>query len=1009
MLHRPPAGGLTEPPPGRGGELAALAARAASARTGHAQAVLIGGPSGIGKTRLLRALLDDQAARGVRTLYAACGREPAARRAPSAYEGLPDGIPAEIPGGISAGAPGDIPGCVPVGISGGAAAPYGAVRALFGPLGLTGTGPSPLLRGGAHHALPALASGADTTATPPHQVLHGLYRLAGNLMADRPLTLVLDDAHHADEHSLRWLDFLLRRAEHHLPLLVVLAHRPEAEPVAGAALAAACAPHRTTLLPLGPLGEAEAAELARRILGTPVAPAFAAHLTEASGGNPRTLTHALRTLRAEGAAPDEHGARRAAELCAAMTATTTRRRLGQQPDWVRDVATAVAVLGEDEPQRVAALAGVTTALAEDALTALRRAGLVAPGRAALTDAATRAAVLAPLTEPELTALRTRAVLLLSDAGRPAEEIAEHVLRLPGPVPPWMAATLRDAAARAAARGAHKTAARYLHTVLRAEPDDLSARTELARALAEINPEEALPLIEETLALRTDPRTKAAVAAQYGLTCLALRRVPTAVRVLDEAVAAFAAETGPGAGPADRELTALLESVLLLAGTVRRETIAAVRDRAARMTLPHGDTPAQRQKAAMMSILTALDGRSAARTVLQARRALRSPAAEPGGWAAFAAAFPLALADEVDDALGALDRVLTHGQEYGEARVYTLALAARSLMLHGIGAIPDALADARTAVGLTAEEDQCAELTMPRIVLATSLVDHAEPRRAEEALARVEPGDLDGHVLEQPAYLMARARARRGLGDHEGALALLFACGDALAAAGVANAVLHPWWVHAVRQLTALGRTGEAREIAERWTGPARSWGTPRALGLAAHALAVTTPGPEGVVLHTEAVEWLAGSPARVEHARAEYHLGRALLAAGDQPAAREHLRTAVGLARQCGALALAEAARGGLVTAGGRMRKATGCRTDLLTRTERKVAALARAGASNREIAEALFVTVRTVEMHLTGVYRKLGVGDRAALASALPPEAPPEPPAGMPTVAYGRPARAAR
>ncbi|MCC3779188.1 ATP-binding protein, partial [Streptomyces sp. UNOB3_S3] len=119
MLHRPHADGLAEPPTGRGGELAALTARAASARTGHAQAVLIGGPSGIGKTRLLRAFLDDQAARGTRTLYAACGREPAARRTPSAYDGLPDGI--------SRGA---------------APAPYAAVRALFGPLGLTGTGPT---------------------------------------------------------------------------------------------------------------------------------------------------------------------------------------------------------------------------------------------------------------------------------------------------------------------------------------------------------------------------------------------------------------------------------------------------------------------------------------------------------------------------------------------------------------------------------------------------------------------------------------------------------------------------------------------------------------------------------------------------------------------------------------------------------------------------------------------------------------------------------------------------
>lgn len=161
-------------------------------------------------------------------------------------------------------------------------------------------------------------------------------------------------------------------------------------------------------------------------------------------------------------------------------------------------------------------------------------------------------------------------------------------------------------------------------------------------------------------------------------------------------------------------------------------------------------------------------------------------------------------------------------------------------------------------------------------------------------------------------------------------------------------------------------------------------GHPRALGLAALARGVIAPGGTGIEPLTEAVLTLAGSPARAEHAKAEFVLGRALLKTGDQRGAREHLRTATDLAQRCGALALAAVARRLLVTAGGRMRKMSASPLDMLTGMERRVAGLAAAGASNRSIAETLFVTVRTIETHLTSVYRKLGVSGRTELGAVL-------------------------
>jgi DNA-binding NarL/FixJ family response regulator len=57
-----------------------------------------------------------------------------------------------------------------------------------------------------------------------------------------------------------------------------------------------------------------------------------------------------------------------------------------------------------------------------------------------------------------------------------------------------------------------------------------------------------------------------------------------------------------------------------------------------------------------------------------------------------------------------------------------------------------------------------------------------------------------------------------------------------------------------------------------------------------------------------------------------------------------------------------------------------------LTGTERRVAELIAAGATNRDAAAELFVSVRTIETHVAAIYRKLGVRSRAELARRLPP-----------------------
>ena len=112
--------------------------------------------------------------------------------------------------------------------------------------------------------------------------------------------------------------------------------------------------------------------------------------------------------------------------------------------------------------------------------------------------------------------------------------------------------------------------------------------------------------------------------------------------------------------------------------------------------------------------------------------------------------------------------------------------------------------------------------------------------------------------------------------------------------------------------------------------------------------------------------------------------GRRVAAPGERIAARAALTEGLDLATACGAAAVAERAREELLIAGGRPRRDRITGRDALTPSEHRIARLAVAGQTNREIAQRLFVTPKTVEVHLSGVYRKLGIAGRPTLSRAL-------------------------
>ena len=174
---------------------------------------------------------------------------------------------------------------------------------------------------------------------------------------------------------------------------------------------------------------------------------------------------------------------------------------------------------------------------------------------------------------------------------------------------------------------------------------------------------------------------------------------------------------------------------------------------------------------------------------------------------------------------------------------------------------------------------------------------------------------------------------------------------------------------------------------------ARRWGDPHAIGTSLRVLALVEGGKEGIALLREAAD---ASRARSSGSstRTPIDLGAALRRANQRVEARQRLRQGVDLAGSMGAFGLAERANEEIVATGARPRRVLQTGLDALTASERRVAQLAAEGMSNKEIAQTLFVTIKTVEVHLSHAYRKLEISSRRQLDDALLTPAPSRTPA---------------
>jgi len=344
---------------------------------------------------------------------------------------------------------------------------------------------------------------------------------------------------------------------------------------------------------------------------------------------------------------------------------------------------------------------------------------------------------------------------------------------------------------------------------------------------------------------------------------------------------------------------------------------------------------------------------------------------------------LTAAGEVDAAEQATERALVSAQSRGDRLSVNDLLVMRAFVHAQRGNLQQVESD------LAAIEDGPLTVVMSSYAsgfLADVLVDRGRPDEAAAATSSVDFTQIPlGHRL---LFIYGRARARQANGATEQALADFLQLGQHMQTLGVRNPAVVPWRSQAALALHALGRTVEASELAEEELELARLWGASRAIGMSLRAFGLVQGGRAGQQLLADAVATLADSPARLEHARALIDLGAALRRGNNRSNARALLRDGIDLAQRCGASALVARANDELAATGAHRRTVVLGGLDALTASERRVAHMAAEGLSNKEIAQALFVTVKTVEVHLSRVYRKLAVSSRSALSGTLgPPE----------------------
>jgi DNA-binding CsgD family transcriptional regulator len=598
----------------------------------------------------------------------------------------------------------------------------------------------------------------------------------------------------------------------------------------------------------------------------------------------------------------------------------------------------------------------------------------------------RTAIYEDIPRAERAEMHARAAQLIAAESAEPEAVAIHLLAAEPAGEERVVELLRNAARAALSRGAPETAALYLRRAVEEPPSapiHSELALELASAAARAGDSDALQLLSSAFTTAKRQPLRARAGLQLGAALLGtVARIGEAIDVLEHALE----------GVHDPELATRLEAMLLLGGVSTPAAHGRVAGRLARTRARVDDFPLDQARPLLSPLswhLVVADGDAAggarlAERALGGGELLREEIktgmvlTAPPIWA-------LSLAGHLEIAERAADDVIAQARARGARIVLARASAFRASVRHRRGRLAGAEADARSCIELAGASAQPLLHPIASASLIAVLLERADTEAARQALRDVEVGLYDPELAPTQPLRESRARLLMAEGDPRGALEELLAYArwerEWQAGAGVVPVA---WRSSAALASKMLGDAARARRLAEEELELARGFGVAAPIGTALRTLALVEGRESGIELLDEAVSVLQESEARLEYARAVTDLGAMLRHVGLRSMAIPKLRDGMDAAHRCGATALVDFAREELRLAGARPTRIALTGRDALTPAERRVAALACDGMRNKEIAQALFVTQRTVEMHLSNAYRKLGVSSREELPSAL-------------------------
>jgi len=912
-------------------EPAVLRASLAACAAGTGGSVVIRGPVGVGKTELLCSLAREAARTGV------------------AYVGATGGQAEQT-------------------------IPMGAMTQVFAGLDLQDEEAARAQRLLEAGALTSMLHDSDhkSTAQAVVPVLHGLTSIILAAAERAPLLIGVDDAHFADAASLECLRYLVRRIDR-APVLVVLNDnttvRP-ARPMIWADLLSQ--PHRQLirLNMLSPVGVATVLRAEAIDLGdnTP------ATLYEATGGSPLLLMALIEELRAAQARRRAGHPETSVPTPGHAFGQAVLNCLMRSDPSLLPLVQAVAALDEAVPVALLAeLLDWTTSGAEWAVEAATEAGLIANGR--LRHRRSREMVLDLMGSRERVALHARAAGLLDRAGAPPVRVARQWVAARQPTPPGSVPVLLKAAEQALAEDDSGLALDCLRLTARENTDRdacvgidallTRAKWRLDPVFAEHHVDRLLDVFRSGQLSGKDSLALVAPLEWYGR--------PAEAEAVLARVEASAGSDGHGA-PAVPLHNARTELAYWYPGAVEREGKAPVSSSARSVAAAEPGTLAAAIVRTVHTSGYSDEAVADAKTLLQSCR-LDDHALRPF----LIALETLIFADCLDAAVSWCDRLLDEARRRSAPTWVAVFSGLRAMVSHRQGDLAGAEGHARTSLLQIPPRGLGVMIGIPLSVLIMTATRAGENEQALSHLNMAVPNAMFQTTIGLH-YRRARGHYYLACGDHEAAIADFEACGELMRRWGSDFPGVVPWRTDLAAARLAGGLSAgslAADQIARLGTQNVRT------RGITLRVLAACSELRSRPPILQEAVELLQAGGDQLELADTLAELSNAQHALGEYTHARVIGHRAQQLASQVMVI-MPEQYRLPAEALPAIAPLADGSAIFELSDAERRVASLAAQGCTNRQIAQKLFVTVSTVEQHLTRVYRKLRINSRSDLPTSL-------------------------